>query len=100
MTDDDSPLQPPDVRSVKSGASVTDLATRRCRRDILRSITVVFGGVHYGTITIDAPYATGKPMALYLVSARGDAEAGDLAGPLDCLITDDASLVTRHHAVR
>jgi hypothetical protein len=100
MTDDNSPLQSPYGQAVKSGAAVTDLGRRRCRKDVLHSITVVFGGVHYGTITVDAPYAQGKPMSLYVVPARGDADADALAGPLDCLITDDASLALRRRAAQ
>ena len=97
MTDDNPPLRSPNGQAVKTGAPVTDLATRRRRKDVLHSITVVFGGVHYGTIILDAPYAQGKPMALYVVPARGAGAgaANELAGPLDCLITDDASLARR-----
>ena len=100
MTDDNpllrSPNGPaPNGQAVKTDAPVTDLATRRGRKDVLHSITVVFGGVHYGTIILDAPYAQGKPMTLYVVPARDADAAVDLAGPLDCLITDDASLARR-----
>jgi hypothetical protein len=100
MTDDNSTLQPPSGQAVTSGAPVTDLATRRCRKDVVHSITIVFGGVHYCTITVDAPYARGKPMALYVVPARGAADADDLAGPLDCLVTDDASLALRRQTAQ
>ena len=34
-------------------------------------------------------------MTLYVVPARDADAAIDLAGPLDCLITDDASLARR-----
>jgi hypothetical protein len=100
MTDDDSTLQLPFGQAQKTGAPVTDLATRRCRRDVLHSITIVFGGVHYGTIIVEAPYAQDKPIALYVVPARGDVDADHLTGPLDCLITDDASLVLRRRAAQ
>jgi hypothetical protein len=95
MTDDNPLLRSPNGQTGKTGAPVTDLATRRGRKDVLHSITVVFGGVHYGTIILDAPYAQGKPMALYVVPARDADATNELAGPLDCLITDDASLVRR-----
>jgi hypothetical protein len=73
--------------------TVTELATRRRNGDVLRSITLVFGGVHYGTLAISMPYTKGKPIALYIVS-QGEDEGGDdiLAGPLDCLMTDDIAL--------
>jgi hypothetical protein len=76
------------------GATVTDLASRRRGDDVLGSVTVVFGGVNYGTIPLRAPYAAGKPFALYVVPAGGAAtgEDGELRGPVDCLITDDAEL--------
>ena len=75
-------------------ATVTDLATRRREDNVLGSITVVFGGVNYGTIPVQAPYAAGKPIALYLVpsDSRGPDADDPLHGPLDCLITDDVAL--------
>jgi hypothetical protein len=78
----------------RSSAPVTDLASRRRGDDLLHSITFVFGGIHYGTFSIDAPYPKGKPIVLYLVPVRErDADFGDgPCGPLDCLITDDAAL--------
>ena len=100
MTDDNSPLPSPYRQAVKTRAAVTDLAMRRCRKDVLQSITIVFGGVHYGTIIVDAPYVQGEPISLYVVPARRDTGADDLAGPLDCLITDDASLARRRHAAQ
>lgn len=79
--------------SLRQSATVTDLSARRREDNVVSSITLVFGGVNYGTIPIRAPYATGKPFALYLVSATGTAAAEDpLRGPLDCLITDDVEL--------
>ncbi len=73
---------------------VTDLASWRRGEDALVSITLVFGGINYGTIPIRAPYVPGKPFALYLVPAGGSASsAGEgLRGPLECLITDDVAL--------
>ncbi|HEV2738659.1 MAG TPA: hypothetical protein VGU66_08785 [Candidatus Elarobacter sp.] len=61
---------------------------------MLHSITLVFGGIHYGTFSVQAPYPKGKPIVLYLVPAqdRGQAAGDELCGPLDCLITDDAAL--------
>lgn len=78
----------------RSNAPVIDLATKRRSDDRLHSITFVFGGVHYGTFSVDASYPNGKPIVLYLVPAHGrDHEFGDWpCGPLDCLITDDAAL--------
>ncbi len=80
--------------SVRHRASVTDLATRRREENVLSSITVVFGGVNYGTIPIRAPYAAGRPIALYLVPSDNTAHVGDdvLHGLLECLITDDVEL--------
>lgn len=73
---------------------VIDLGSRRHGDDTLTSITLVFGGVNYGTIPIRAPYAPGKPVALYLVPAGDSTTAAgdDLRGPLDCLITDEVAL--------
>lgn len=91
----------PAPASRRQSATVTDLATRRDRNNVLGSITVVFGGVNYGTIPIRAPYAAGKPFALYLVPARGAASPdGVLDGPLDCLITDDPALSLELDAAR
>jgi hypothetical protein len=95
MTDDPSPNAPRSGRATSPRASVTDLSKRRRRNDVLHSITVVFGGVHYGTIVVDAPYLEGKPMTLYVVPAQDGAGSERLSGPIDCLITDDASLVQR-----
>ncbi len=74
------------------GATVTDLATRRGGENVLSSITFVFGGVHYGTLNIATPYATGKPIALYVVPRRAGETGEFFSGPLDCLVTDDAAL--------
>jgi len=72
---------------------VTDLAARRRSNDVLSSMSFVFGGVHYGTIPITAPYTQGKPIVLYVVPQRREGFADDVfAGPLDCLVTDDAAL--------
>jgi hypothetical protein len=83
-----------------SVAPVTDLATRRRCDDLLHSITLVFGGIHYGTFSVEAPYPKGKPIVLYLVPAqdRGQTPGDVLCGPLDCLITDDAALGTKRVA--
>ena len=67
---------------------VTDLFARRRDKDVICSITLVFGGVHYGTLPISAQYTRGKAVALYLSPQNGD----DLSGPLDCLVTDDVAL--------
>ena len=73
-------------------ATVTDLSTRRRGDDVLRSISFVFGGVHYGTFSIEMPYSSGKPLVLYVVPQDAGVSADRLAGPLDCLVTDDAAL--------
>ncbi|GEM_PF-3446245 len=91
MHDDSPTIQPPPAVVANGGASVTDLASRRRSGDVLRSITLVFGGVNYGTIEVAAPYTRGKPVALYLAGAETASEA-TLAGALDCLVTDDVSL--------
>ena len=94
MIDDFSGRRPYRARPVLSrSTTVTDLSTRRLDDNILGSITLVFGGVNYGTIQVKAPYPPDKPIVLYLVPqicAAGD--GGALHGPLDCLITDDAGL--------
>ena len=82
----------PDLRPERT--RVTDLADWRRREvptaDVLRSITFVFAGVHYGTVPVAMPYTPGKPIVLYLVP--GCDSGGDMRGPLDCLLTDDATL--------
>jgi len=81
-------------------SKVTELATRRRSDDVLSTITIVFGGVHYGTIDVATPYAKGKPIVLYVVP-QGDERAGaGFAGPLDCLITDDVALAAELDVAR
>lgn len=75
---------------------VTELASRRRREippaaDVLRSITFVFDGVHYGTVPISMPYTRGKRIVLYVVPQR-DQSGDEMQGPVDCLLTDDATL--------
>lgn len=70
-------------------AAVIELASWRRRDDVLTSISLVFGGVHYGTLPVDVPYTRGKPLVLYFVGRDDD---GELAGPVDCLVTDDPAL--------
>jgi len=83
----------PAGQAAPSGTSVTDLATRRRRDDVLSTITIVFGGVNYGTIPIFAtPYVKGKPIVLYIVPQDPDCAGDGFTGPIDCLITDDAAL--------
>lgn len=81
---------------MKDGSSkVTDISSRRVHEDdVLDSVTLVFGGINYGTFRVRVPYAKGRPFALYLVAANAGATGadGELRGPLDCLITDDAAL--------
>jgi hypothetical protein len=91
MSNDGQPnLQP------AGNPKVTELASRRRREipeaaDMLRSITFVFDGVHYGTVPVSMPYTRGKPIVLYLAPQRD--ESGDtMQGPVDCLLTDDATL--------
>lgn len=82
------------------GGSVTELATRRRRDDVLDSITFVFEGVHYGTFPVRARYAAGKPIVLYVVPAGEAEHAGGVSfrGPVDCLVTDDATLALSREA--
>jgi len=86
------------------GASVTDLATRRRGENVLTSVTLVFQGVHYGTFPVQARYADGKAMVLYVVPSRaeepGPGGEDGLRGPVDCLITDDPGLALAHKAAR
>jgi hypothetical protein len=94
MIDDFSGRRPFRARPLLSrSTTVTDLSTRQHDDNILGSITLVFGGVNYGTIRVKAPYAADKPIVLYVVP-QNRAPGGDdaLRGPLDCLITDDAGL--------
>ncbi len=81
----------------KGTSAVTELAAFSREENVLGSITLVFDGVNYGTVPVRAPYAAGKPIALYLVpSRRGEtAEDEPLHGTLDCLITDDLGLAER-----
>jgi hypothetical protein len=69
--------------------SVTDLGARRRGRNVLSSLTIVLGGINYGSVPLSVPYEAGKPLVLYVVPA--DAAPGT-DGPLECLITDDAAL--------
>jgi hypothetical protein len=78
--------------SPRATATVTHLATRRRANDVIQTLTFIFGGVNYGTLTVHAPYVTGKPVVLYLVPAAGEPNGADFSGPLEGLITDDASL--------
>lgn len=87
-------MRPPVQPALNS--NVTELASRRRREippaaDVLRSITFVFDGVHYGTVPISMPYTRGKRIVLYVVPQR-DLSGDDMQGPLDCLLTDDATL--------
>jgi hypothetical protein len=80
---------------------VTNLTTWRRENNVLDTITLVFGGVHYGTLTVTTPYASDKPIVLYVVpSARGSYEDGELRGHVDCLITDDPALGADRDALR
>jgi hypothetical protein len=82
-------------------STVTDLASHRRRNDVLHSVTLVLGGVSYGTFAIDAPYVAGKPIVLYVVPANRAPGGGDpLTGPLDCLVTDDDGLAYELEAAR
>jgi hypothetical protein len=90
---DDADTHPRRTGATPTGcASVTELATRRRIDDVLTSISFVFGGVHYGTIPIFAPYTRGRPIVLYIVPGRAGTDGDIFAGPLECLVTDDVSL--------
>jgi hypothetical protein len=93
-----APTQAP--RPAGTGATVTQLATRRRSEDVLSSISFVFGGVHYGTIDVTAPYTKGKPIVLYVVAQREGSGDAEFAGPVDCLITDDEALAAKLEAAR
>lgn len=94
MNHDASPNRLRAATPLPSDRTVIDLATRRRHDNVLDSITLVFGGINYGTISIGAPYTKGKPIVLYLVPAQGEIDTGEaeLRGPLEGLITDDVSL--------
>lgn len=70
--------------------AVVEMAAWRRRDDVLSTISFVFGGVHYGTLQLAVPYTRGKPLVLYFVPQNDG--SGDLAGPVDCLVTDDPLL--------
>ncbi|MDB5071616.1 MAG: hypothetical protein JWM87_2727 [Candidatus Eremiobacteraeota bacterium] len=102
IDDSSSPRYPNPARaSLRHSATVTDLASRRAD-DVLDTITLVFGGVNYGTIYVAAPYVKDKPIVLYLVPSGSGAASGEgeLRGRLDCLITDDPALALEQQAAR
>jgi hypothetical protein len=83
----------PARQEARSGATVTNLATRRRSDDVLSTITFVFDGINYGTIPIVAtPYVKGKPIVLYIVPRGPDCAGDGFTGPVDCLVTDDVML--------
>ncbi len=88
------------MRPSPTRAAVVDLATRR-RRDenVIESITLIFDGVHYGTIPVRIPYAPDKPIRLLLAPAA-PGEAGRLAGRIDALMTDDENVAAELRAAR
>jgi hypothetical protein len=94
MSDDLSTARMRSAAVTDGRAAVTELTTRRRSGDVLRSITLVFGGVHYGTLAVSMPYTKGKPIALYVVPQGEDSGDEVLAGPLDCLVTDDLTLAS------
>ena len=80
-------------RSARASGTVTSLVTRRASSiDVLTSLTVYLGGVHYGTFPLRMSYERGKPIVLYVVPAGGGTFGDDIAGPVDCLLTDDENL--------
>jgi hypothetical protein len=87
-------------RTATGPATVIQLAARRRCEDVLRSITLVFGGIHYGTIDVTAPYTKCKPIVLYVVTQRDSVENDEFSGPIDCLITDDEALAARLESAR
>ena len=89
---DDTFTRSHDPTLARCGASVTQLATRRKAEDVLKTITFVFGGTHYGTFPVSAPYTRGKQIVLYVVPAAAVGRDDDFSGPLDCLVTDDVGL--------
>ncbi len=86
-------LDSDDGRKAANGAAtVTQIAAYRRTEDVLTSITFVFGGVHYGTIAVSAPYTKGKPIVLYIVPQQSGGDNAGLSGPVDCLLTDEVAL--------
>jgi hypothetical protein len=59
-------------------ATITNIGTRRRgTENVLRSVSFVFGGVHYGTVPIAVPYTQGEPLVLYIVPEHdGDRSLG------------------------
>ena len=87
-------------RQASRGATVTQLDAHRRATDVLSTITFVFGGVHFGTFDVVAPYTRGKPLMLYFVAQNDRDSSGEIAGPIDCLVTDDAMLGADAEAAR
>ena len=83
--------------SIAGPATVTDLAARRRSENVLETVSLVFGGVHYGTVPLNVPYTSGKPLMLFIVPSRSAPETADdlWSGPVDCLITDDPALARK-----
>ncbi len=73
-----------------SGCTIHTLPTRAVGRPaVLDSVTLVIGGRHLGTFTLDAPYAGEADLRLYVVSQEEPSDARR-SRRLDCLITDTA----------
>jgi hypothetical protein len=53
---------------------------------VLESVTLVLGGRHLGTFTLNAPYA-GEPLRLYVLQQPNGGERS-WSRTVDCLITD------------
>jgi hypothetical protein len=90
MPDDTS--KPNSLGPQKGCSPVADLMSRRRSDDVLHSVTLVFGGVNYGTFPVAAPYTRGSPLVLYVVPSRDTRCDDSLTGPIDCLITDEATV--------
>ena len=84
-----------------SDATVTNIETRRhAAENVLRSVSFVFGGVHYGTVPLGVPYTQGEPLVLYVVPEHdtdGVCERGTewVADHLDCKRSTEGVAVCR-----
>jgi hypothetical protein len=59
----------------------------RGRANVLESVTLILGGRHLGTFTLNVPYAGGEPLRLYVVQQPSDGDSAR-SRTIDCLISD------------
>jgi len=74
----------------RTNANVIALRTPRARQNRINTMTLIFGGVHYGTFPVGAAYTEGTLFRLFVLAEDGS--DGPFAGPVDVLVTDEADL--------